>query len=181
MLDIRSLGPVARWLSLGNARTPPVWRVLPLGHCRTAEAYCTSLGHAHVHLSAEAEGLLHRPEFPFGSRKRTIELATVSVADLGFERGARFADIRARARALRLGFCPPEAGPALRLGYRDQPHGERLIVAMPAVGDPDDPLVFSLDHDDDGLWLDVHDGHLDGFWRADDRFVFMRRPPRRLF
>ncbi|WP_052027089.1 hypothetical protein [Rhodovulum sp. PH10] len=180
MLDIRSWGPLSRWLRRGDAGpVPPTWRTAPLGHLRTAQDYRAALGHAHIQISADAEGLLHRSEPGFAERKRTIDLATATVAELGFPDGARYADIRARARKLRLGFCPPEVGPALRLAYRDQPHGERLIVAMQMVGDPEDALVFSLDHDDDGLWLDVHDGHLDGFWRAEDVFVFVARPTRR--
>lgn len=178
MLDILNWGSVGRWLHAGTARQPPVWRTALLGRHKHAAACRAALGEAGIQVSADADRLLGRPEFRWSERKRVVDLVIVSVAELGFSQGARWSEIRAAVKALRLGLCPAETGPALRLVYRDQPHGERLVLAMQTVGDPDDSLVFSLDHDDDGLWLDVHDGHADVFWRPDDRFVFVRRPPR---
>ncbi|RAI37064.1 hypothetical protein [Rhodoplanes roseus] len=179
MLDILNWGPVGRWLQAGGARSVPLWRTVLLGRCRGPEACRAALGEAGVHLSADADTLLGRPEFRWSDRKRVVDLATVTPAELGLTRGARWADIRAAAKTLRLGLAPAETGPALRLLYADQPFGERVVLAMQPVGDPEtEPLAFALDRDDDGLWLDVTDGHPDVFWGAEDRFAFVRRPAR---
>lgn len=179
MLDILNWGPVGRWLHLGAVRTPPVWRSVMIGRYRGADACRAALAEAGIHASADADALLGRPSVRWSDRKRVLDLAVASPADLGFSRGGRWSDIRAAARAARLGLAPAELGPTLRLAYREQPHGERLVLAMQAPGGSDqEPLTFSLDHDDDGLWLDVHDGHPDVLWRPDDCFVFVRRPPR---
>ncbi|RAI36252.1 hypothetical protein [Rhodoplanes serenus] len=179
MLDILNWSTVGRWLQTGAARPqPPLWRTVLLGQARNAEVYRRTLADAGIQVSGDADRLLARPGLRVAERKRPVELATVSPAELGFAHGARYDELRDRARKLRLGPCPAETGAALRLAYRDQPVGERLVVAMPPVGDPEDPLLFTVDCDEDGLWLDVHDGHADVLWRPDDRFVFVRRPPR---
>lgn len=178
MLEILNWGAVGRWLHAGAGHRRPAWRTVLLGRCRSAGACRAALDQAGIHVSADADGLLARPEFRWAERKRVVDLVVVSTAEFGLTRGARYAEIRAAAKALRLRLCPAEAGPALRLAYLDQPRGERLVLAMQTVGNSDDPLMFSLDHDDDGLWLDVHDGHEDVFWRPEDRFLFVRRPVR---
>ncbi|MFL9827792.1 hypothetical protein [Rhodoplanes sp. SY1] len=179
MLDVLNWNAVGRWLHVGPARVPPAWRSVMIGRCRGAEPCRAMLAEAAVHVSADADTLLGHPDLRWSDRKRVVELAIATPADLGFARGARWAEIRSAARAVRLGLGAAEIAPMLRLAYRDQPAGERLIVAMQPVGDPErEPLSFSLDHDDEGLWLDVHDGHPDVFWRPDDRFVFVRKPSR---
>lgn len=58
-----------------------------------------------------------------------LELVVVSVAELGLSEGVTFYQIVERAQEFSLKLCPDEAGPVLRDVYKDQPRGERLLVA----------------------------------------------------
>ncbi len=105
-----------------------------------------------------------------------LDLVVLSVADLGFKSGARYADICAKAVELGLELCPAEVGPALRLQYGDQPSGEWLRIAMEAITNRGGGRfvfsVFRVAHD---LCLNHVYGHSDYVWHAGDRFVFGRR------
>lgn len=66
-------------------------------------------------------------------RKIFLDLCVVCPLDLGFDQYARQIKFRAiveKAAKYRLGLCPPETGPQLRLQYLDQPTHETLHVAM---------------------------------------------------
>ncbi len=103
-----------------------------------------------------------------------IDLVVATVAELGFENGAKRSEIYTRAKELGLELCPPEVGPQLRLQYRDQPMNERLLIGMELIADSDGNFrMFNVEHDDGGRWLDGRHGHPDHFWRGDDRWVFL--------
>lgn len=107
-----------------------------------------------------------------------MDLVMVTVAELGFKKGARRDQIYERAKELELELCPPEVGPQLRLQYRDQPNGEWVLIGMEPIADSGGDLdVFSVERDDSELWLDSDWGYPDDFWDADDRWVF--RLPRK--
>ena len=95
-----------------------------------------------------------------------------SVADLGFSNGASYKDICAKAIEIGLELCAAEVGPVLRLTYDDQPRGEWLRVAMEAIIDQGDSLIFQIGHDGNKLWLDADCGEPGRIWFCDDRFVF---------
>lgn len=97
-----------------------------------------------------------------------------SVAELGFESGARYDKICAQALKMGLELCPAEVGPALSLAYGDQPKDEWLRIAMEAIIACGDLNIFAVVHDDE-LCLCGNYGDADGFSYADIRFVFVRR------
>ena len=65
------------------------------------------------------------------SEPTELDLVVASMEQLGFPNGAWIRDIDNRAwNRFGLERCPCEVGPQLRLQYREQPKGERLVIAM---------------------------------------------------
>ena len=106
-----------------------------------------------------------------------LNLIVVSNADLGFSKGATFAETCAKAKESGLDLCPAEVGPQLRLQYTDQPRGEWLVIAMEPIADSDGGLDgFRVGRSVGGRsWLYAGCGSPSYFWFADDRFVFVSR------
>jgi hypothetical protein len=96
-------------------------------------------------------------------------------ADLGFEGHTSLADIYRRAVHLGLELCPPEAGPQLRLQYRDQPVGEFLHIAMAPLATYHGELVdFTVGNGGAGLILIGSESTPDLKLHASVKFVFVR-------
>ncbi len=152
----------------------PVWKTVKLGTCKTPDEYRKALKSAGRRISDWGDDILGR--ILCFKEEVDLDLVVLSVADLGFKSGDRYADICAKAQGLGLELCPAEVGPALRLQSGDQPKGQWLRIAMEAITDRDgDFSIFNVEHDDDELWLRGNDGHPDYVWDADCRFVFGRR------
>jgi hypothetical protein len=102
-----------------------------------------------------------------------------SVSALGFgEAGASLKDIYAHASRLGLALGPAEVGPALRLGYLDQPLGEFLRIAMnPVARYGGEPVDFTIGNDGAGLLLIGGDFRSDLVVSGATRFVFVRPRP----
>lgn len=66
-------------------------------------------------------------------KEDSVNFAVVSVAELGFEDGAKLQTIYNRATELGLELCSAEDGLALRKQYKKQPVGEVLHMAMPPI------------------------------------------------
>ena len=161
-------------VSAVKAAEMPVWKTVKLGTCKTPDEYRKALKSAGRRIGDWGDDILGR--ITCSKKEIDLDLVVLSVADLGFKSGARYADICAKAVELGLELCPAEVGPALRLQYGDQPNGEWLRIAMEAITGRDGHLdIFNVEHDDDGLWLDGYDGHPGLVWYADRRFVFGRR------
>ncbi len=141
-----------------------------------------------VQLNQAAEALFADHRFACGGRRQVIEVTTRSVADLGFDAGATYAQVTARALELELAECPLELGPHLRLQFLDQPEGSAgasttkgrappgaLTVASFPLDDTDEtPKGFYLRRIDGVLWLRGYwswPGHI---WSPDDVLVFAR-------
>jgi hypothetical protein len=121
-----------------------------------------------------------------------LETVEITVACLGFARGATIADICERAAQLALCPCPLELGPHLRLQYRDQPEGRighppsrhrappgSLTIASAPIADDDDiPKGFYLRRIDGVLWLRGYRSGPDHVWSQEDHFVFAVSPGR---
>lgn len=117
----------------------------------------------------------------------TVELA---VANLGYERGATFAQIKARAAELGLTTCPLELGPHLRLQLLDQPEGHVghppskhrappgsiTVVSDPLSDDNETPKGFYLRRIEGVLWLRGYWSAPDDVRSPEDRLVFCRLP-----
>jgi len=130
-------------------------------------------------ISTWASHIIRRFEFIVTPKPTEINLAVVSVADLGFAGGATRAEIYARAQELGYSLCPPEVGPQLRLQYLNQPKREWLVIGMePITRTGSDLRLFHVGHDDFDPWLDCNNGCPNLRWDSSDRWVFVRPQPK---
>jgi len=175
--------PKAVQKALSNAFCPPeatsrfnAWKTIKLGTgLKTAEEFRRVLRDGEFRLSDWASDILGKPAFKAADEETEVDLVKVTVAELGFKKGARRNQIYERAKELGLGLCPPEVGPQLRLQYQDQPNGEWIVVAMEPIIDSDGcPRVFNVERIGSELWLSSYWGRPDGFWDPDCQWVFCR-------
>ena len=153
-----------------------VWKTIKLGTLKNADEFRKALKKNGFRIGDWANDILGKPAFTISSTEEEIQLANVSVADLGFKNGATYGSICAKAKELGLELCPNEVVPQLRLQYKDQPKGEYLRIAMEPITDSDGDLnIFDVVHDDVDWWLNSNDGSSDHFWNARSRFVFRLR------
>ena len=158
-------------------RTFAIWKTIKLGvKGLQTDDFQKALEEAGCEVSDWASDILGKPTFTVSETEMDVDLVVVSNVELGFRGGAKFKDIYACAKELGLELCPAEVGPGLRLQYKDQPKGEGFIVAMePIIDSYGRPLVFRVEHNDEGLLLHGHYGRPDYSWDGDDRFVFRLR------
>lgn len=149
-------------------------------------------GH-NVQLNQSAEALFDNPRFSPTSksadgRETMLEIAAVSVAELGFAEGATYEQIIRTAREKGLAEAPLELGPHLRLQYPDQPEGSigfpptqhcappgSITIASPPLDDRDEtPKGFYLRRIDGTLWLRGYRSWPGHIWSPQDILVFMR-------
>ena len=140
-----------------------------------------------VQLNRAAEALFEDRRFTLLSQSEVIEIACVSVAELGFAHGATYDVLAEQARRMGLIECPLELGPHLRMQFLDQPEAgatERhahsappgsITVASPHLDDRDEtPKGFYLRHADGVLWLRGYWCSSDDVWNPQDVFIFRR-------
>ena len=164
-----------------SATEIPIWMTITLGEYQNVDAIRSAIDNSPcaIGLGDSVDEALGRPAFPFTKTKLELDLVVVSAADLGFpEDGGPIIDIYKRAKAIGLGLCPPDLGPALRLSYLDKPRGEFLHVAMPSVALYNHELVdFSLGNDGKRLLLVGGDGRPGLVLAGTVRFIFVRPRP----
>jgi hypothetical protein len=158
----------------------PAWRTLKLGTGPNTAAGFNSVLKNNCHqVSVAALKLLEQTDLLGLHGETRVELAVVSVTDLGFEGGATRADIYCRAQERGLSICPPSVGPQLRLQYSPQPRDEYLYVAMEPIKVDGSSRVYTVFTRGSESWLcaDVCDGNTLGssIWSADRCVVFVRR------
>jgi hypothetical protein len=151
-----------------------IWKTIKLGTgLKTTSdfrhALCTELFWFGGYVNEMIEKLASK----VATEKTEVDLVKVTVAELGFKKGARYGQIWERARELGLEPCSPEVGPQLRLQYQDQPNEEMIIVVMTAIT-VTLPAIFVVERRHPGLWLTSIDISSDSFWDADYRLVFVR-------
>jgi hypothetical protein len=113
---------------------------------------------------------------PFSKEKKSYDLVSFTVEQLGFPQGAKLRDIYAKAKELGLELCPAEVGPLLRLQYTNQPDNNYLRIAMEPISDADgNPTLFLVLRGDGEFWLDDSRGYSGHEWISDYQFVFLRR------
>jgi hypothetical protein len=150
------------------------WKTITIGELKSVKTCIKNLEKVGVEVSRWAGNFLGNVEF--SREKRKLELIRLSVAELGFPKGAKLKDIYARAKEQGLDLCSAETGPALRLAYQDQPVGEWILIAMEPVLDSDGGLaIFRVDRDTGDLWLHARCGNPDDVWGPGDQFLFLRR------
>lgn len=159
-------------VSTAAPREFAVWKTVKLGTCETLDEYRKALKKAGYRIGDWGNDILGRINCV--QLETEADLVVLSVKELGYD-GAYYKDICDRGVEMGLELCPAEVGPALRLSYKDQPRDEWLRIAMEAITvTGGDRLIFAVGCDRGGLWL-RGDGHPVVFWRADGRFVFVRR------
>jgi|CXWL01.1.fsa_nt_gi hypothetical protein len=143
-----------------------------------------------VQLNRHAEVLFEDRRFETLGSRHDIEIAALSVAELGFDDGATHAQIVARASEYGLVECPLEVGPHLRLQFLDQPDssdGTRLtpgrappgcitVASLPLDDTDETPKGFYLRRVDGGLWLRGYQSWSGHIWSSEDVLVFSRSP-----
>lgn len=150
-----------------------VWKTIKLGVHKTPDAYRQSIlaqkGKGN-RIYQYADQILNK--VTVSPTETEIDLAVVTVADLGFKRATRYDAIKKRIIEIGAQLCPNEVGPALRDQYPDQPSGEYNAIAMEPLTDSGGALdVFSVGRGSGGRWLRACDGDPDGAWNPDSRFV----------
>ena len=129
-----------------------------------------------INISDYAQDMLKSKDFAYLKKSEGVQLIRISVADLGFDRGATTDQVYGRAQSLGLELCPAEVGPHYRLKYIDQPLNEWFWIAMKQITDRNgNPGVFNLERNEDGLWLNNNWAKPENRWNSDYKFVFRLR------
>ena len=150
-----------------------IWRTITLGTYKGVDAYRDALDLAGIKIGNAADEILGRPAFPYTGMKTDVELALLSVADLGVETESSLSDLYKRAKQVGLELCPAEVAPQLRLDYRNQPLGEALNIAMePVAMHSGEPTILALVNFGTGLALIGSDGRSEFMVPRTWRFVF---------
>ena len=154
-----------------------VWKTIQCGiEMKTSDEFRRALEGGGFLISDWANDVMRKPGFTVSSEKVELDLVIVTVAELGFPKGVTRKKFYERAQSLGLELCPLEAGPRLRLQYRDQPADEWLLMAMEPIKDSaDDPCVFCFERLDDGIWLHLNYVFSGFVWPPDSRWVFALR------
>jgi hypothetical protein len=113
--------------------TPPTSKAISLGTFRSTFAVFDALDAAGVHVGEMAAEALHRPAFTVSDAKTSVQLVTLSAAELGINEPVALATLYSDARQQGFEMCPAEVAVQMRLQYRDQPIGESLNIAMEPI------------------------------------------------
>src|SRR5262245_12281520 len=160
-------------LAVNNPAHFQVWRTITLGTYKGVDAYRNALDSAGIKIGDSADEILGRTAFPYAKVQTVVELARLPASDLGVESESSLSDVYKRARQIGLELCPAEAGPLLRLQYRNQPLGEALNIAMePIATYSGDPTILALVNFGTGLALIGGDGRSEFLVPRTSHFVF---------
>lgn len=160
----------------GLGRTPcpelKVWKTIKLGvGPKTADDFRKAIKAGGMKVGDWANDTLGKPEFVVVEKAMEVDLVKVTVAELGFKKGAQRDQIYTRAKEFGLELCPPEIGPRLRL---HQPNGELIFIGMEPIRDSDGYLrVFHVVHDGNDQWLGSRYGDPGPVWSAGTQWVFV--------
>lgn len=151
-----------------------VWKTLKLGGYKTVAELIQAVKDGSGKISEWATDILGKPAFTVAPEETEVDLVKVTVAELGFKKGATHKQIYKRAQELGLQICPSEVGPQLRRQYADQPNNEWILIGMKPIRDSGGDLdVFHVVRGDGGLWLNTYFGRPDSVCGADDQWVFV--------
>ena len=143
-----------------------------------------------VQLNRAAEVLFDDQRFATSSREYHVQIARLSVAELGFAHGATYAQLTIGATNLGFTQCPLELGPHLRLRLsqlpelpdvpsdpRSAPPGSLTIASHPLDDADETPKGFYLRMISGALWLRGYWAPPTHVWNPNDLLVFARSPP----
>jgi hypothetical protein len=160
-------------------------KVVSVGDLSKAELL-TRLTDSGIHLNQAAQDLFSETRFQPRREASEAAIAARSVSDLGFDGGATYAQITARASGQGLAECPLELAAYLRLQFLDQPEaGKRppsaergsppgaITIASKPLDDSDEvPKGFYLRNIEGVLWLRGYWSDAIHIWNDDDVLVF---------
>ena len=144
-----------------------------------------------IRMNGSASRLFADDRFTTSGAEYVVPTVELTVAALGYARGATLSEIFARARTLGLRLCPLELGPHLRTVYLDQPEGSfgapvrqhkapagsLTIASEPLDEDPRTPKGFYLRRIDGTLWLRGYVAGAAHVWSPGDHLVFSQSTP----
>ena len=129
----------------GVAAAIPVWKTITIGTHHTVEELRDALLRKRMWIGDLARAALDLPALTLAEAETEIDLAILSVGDLGLgPGGVTFADVAERAKRRGLGLCPAEVALQLRLQYPRQPVGEFLLIAMEPIALPDGQRILFM-------------------------------------
>lgn len=151
-----------------------VWKTFLVGAFRSVKEVKAAFKKVSMNLGDYAADILGKSSLgELGQSNQ--EFVRVKVSDLGFTESTALRDILAAGQKQGLKLCLPEDGPAIRLGYPDQPMGEVVWLAMEPVKDSDGHWsVLYVYRSDDGLWLSTNWGGLGDVWNPEGEFFFRK-------
>lgn len=157
-----------------------VWKTIKLGLCKSPIEYRAALKSANRIIHEWGNDILGKTIC--SQHEVEVDLAVVSVGELGFKNGAYYEGICTKGIEIGLERCPAEVGPALAVAYIDQPRGEWLCIAMDniATRGAGHLEIFTVAHDDCGLYAACYNRDFPdaiNVFSARDRFIFMRPKP----
>ena len=138
-----------------------------------------------IRLNSFAEIIFSSEFFKTSIYKHAIQIAEISIGELGFDNGATIPEIKGRIKSFGLAECPLELAPYLRLKFPDQqevidgsakqnqsPPGAVTIFSELVTNDDDFPKGFYLRKIDGELWLRGFTCSMDFVWNREDRLIF---------
>jgi hypothetical protein len=142
-----------------------------------------------IELNEIAQVLFAHEGFATSEEQSVVETAEVSVAELGHQRGATFAELLESADKRGLSPCPLELAAHLRLQFMDQPEGSvghppskhqappgsLTIASRPLAADDGALMGFYLRRILGVLWLRGYRSPAAHIWQVHDRLVFCRQ------
>jgi hypothetical protein len=148
----------------------PVWKKITVGNFNDTKEISVALGKKEVDFES-SELILN--EIPISTEIKTLDLALVSLKDIGVTNLDKWNSVFDQAEKLGLLACPPEIGPQLRLQYEQQP-GEIDLIGMHGLVAPDGTYhIFSLWRSELGMHMDTIDPLNEVGLYEDANFVFV--------
>ncbi|WP_119304787.1 hypothetical protein [Dongia deserti] len=157
-----------------NAESLPVWKTIILGTYRTPDDLRDALRRKRIWIGHAANPLLDLSSPALQQVEAPIDLAVISVAELGFaEDGASLSDVIFRAKRLGLTPCLPEVAFQLPLQYQHWPLGEFLLIATEPIAPPaGEPVALLVGNGGAGLVIVGRRADYDDLIAPETKLVF---------
>jgi hypothetical protein len=158
------------------ATDAPNWKTINIGTHESVGMLRDTLRRQRCRIGPIVAEILDHPNFDISRSRERVQLAALSVTELGFQ-GKAVSLEEIYARAIKLGYelCAAEIGPQLRLQYMNQPLGEFLHIAMqPVLTQRGRPVILAVANGGEGLLLISSDGRPDFRPPLSTRFVFVK-------
>ena len=133
--------------------TLKVWKTIRIGGM-SRDDLPAALSATDCKIGKWARDMMVQKAFMTEPEPREIDLARMTIRDLGFTSNPTTTQRDARIKEIGGEILPPSAGAHLRIGYTDQPVGEYLWMYMEPIVDSDGySRVLLVSRVDGGRWL----------------------------